>query len=120
MSNIKIAQNRQKTAYDIRHSVDRTTTYKNGVKVLLKNFRRKKGLCTQTKYTGPYVISQSCGKGNFLLKEISSDKILGPYNQKSLKTYYETNDVKDSDDSEHVNDSSNEVESTNLLILMFK
>ena len=94
MINIEKAQTRQKIYYDRRRNV-MTKEYDVGEKVLLKNFRRKHGMGTieQLRYKGPYEIQCYCGKGNYKLKDIESEKIVGPYNQTSLKKFYDENDM---------------------------
>ena len=82
MENIEKAQKRQqkKTAYDKRHNIE-SQEFEIGDKVLLKNFRRKKGLGTinqlHVRYNGPYKISKYTHHRNYIMKD-ENDKEIGP------------------------------------------
>lgn len=84
--------------------------FEKGDRVPLKNFRRKKGLCEQTKYLGPYEIHSYKHRGCYRLIDEHS-KIIGPYNQKSFKRYYEDNEGAKSNENEiEVDNRENEDE----------
>lgn len=108
MDNVHQAQERQKKAYDSRHNVDQKE-FNVGQKVLLKNFRRNRGLGTVNvdKYKGPYEIVKYISKGNYKLKEIKSSKIFGNHNQRNFKAYKEDEievipETSDSDSSDPI------------------
>ena len=43
-----------------------------------------------TKFTGPYLIAAYNGRGNYTIKYIESNKILGNYNQQNFKKFIES------------------------------
>ena len=70
---IKVAQEKQKHYYDIKHS--KPCVYDVGAKVLLKDFRRKKrkGGKLDLKWIGPFIIKKSMGKGIYQLSTIDNN-----------------------------------------------
>ena len=52
------------------------------------------GTVEQLRYRGPYEIHSYCNKGNYKLKDLQSGKTVGPYNQTSLKKFYDGNDIR--------------------------
>lgn len=89
-SNIIRAQKKQKEHYDKKHSS--STVFKSGVRVLKKDFTRKKrkGGKLDPKWLGPYLIVKDLGKGFYKLRSVESpgtfvDRVNGSH----LKLYQE-------------------------------
>lgn len=74
-ANIEKAQKKQKKNYDRKHFS--TVHFTIGDTVLKKDFRRKKrkGGKLDYRWMGPYVITNSLGRGLFCLKEIKGKKV---------------------------------------------
>ena len=75
-ANIKQAQEKQKEYYDRKHA--NPAAYKVGAKVLKKDFRRKKrkGGKMDTRFVGPYIITNNVGKGLYALKLVKNPTVV--------------------------------------------
>ena len=75
-ANIKQAQEKQKEYYDRKHA--NPAAYKVGAKVLKKDFRRKKrkGGKMDTRFVGPYIITNNVGKGLYSLKLVENPTVV--------------------------------------------
>ena len=86
--NILIAQMRQKQQYDCKHS--NPEVFAVGALVLKKDFTRKKraGGKLDCKWTGPYRIVRSLGRGLYRLEDVqNSEKVVTRVNGIHLKRY---------------------------------
>ena len=92
LENIQVAQKRQKTQYDAKHSQDKAM-YKVGTLVLVKNSRKlsRKGSKMAPNWFGPYCIHEVLKKGTFRLSQVEDDKkvLTQIYNMTRLKLYYQ-------------------------------
>ena len=92
LENIQVAQKRQKTQYDAKHSQDKAM-YKVGTLVLVKNSRKlsRKGSKMAPNWFGPYCIHEVLKKGTFRLSQAEDDKkvLTQIYNITRLKLYYQ-------------------------------
>ena len=86
-SNIIKAQQKQKEAYDKKHSC--LEAYKLGAVVLKKDFTRKKrkGGKLDAKWLGPFTIVGSLGRGLYRLQMIGTNKVIPRVNGVHLKPY---------------------------------
>ena len=87
-TNILIAQQRQKKAYDRKHA--NPEVFKVGAVVLKKDFTRKKrkGGKLDSKWVGPYNIIANLGRGLFRLQQVGDPaKIVQRVNGVHLKEY---------------------------------
>jgi hypothetical protein len=87
-ANIIVAQERQKKAYDQKHS--NPHVFRVGALVLKKDFTRKKrkGGKLDSKWVGPYKIVATLGRGLYRLQEVcDSTKIVVRVNGVHLKEY---------------------------------
>ncbi|XP_064407174.1 circumsporozoite protein-like [Halichondria panicea] len=84
--NIKKSQKKQKECYDKRHSPEELQP---GIKVLVENTQQKerKGGKLENKYSGPYIIKTSDGKGVYTLKDLDGKVLKKKCNIKRLKAY---------------------------------
>ena len=88
--NIVIAQRRQKQQYDRKHS--NPEVFAMGALVLKKDFTRKKraGGKLDSRWTGPYRIVQSLGRGLYRLEDVRNcGKIVTRINGVHLKKYFQ-------------------------------
>lgn len=86
-SNIIKAQQKQKEAYDKKHSCPEV--YKLGAVVLKKDFTRKKrkGGKLDAKWLGPFTIVGSLGRGLYRLKKTGTEEVIPRVNGVHLKSY---------------------------------
>ena len=75
--NIKAAQIKQKNHYDRKHGAQ--SCFSIGSVVVKKDFTRKKrrGGKLDHRWTGPFVITASLGRGLYQLKEVNGSKVGG-------------------------------------------
>ena len=85
---ITIAQEKQKHYYDLKHATP--SSYSSGMRVLLKDFTRKKrkGGKLDSRWTGPYIVSQNLGKGLFRITEIGGSGVSKRVHGIHLKLYH--------------------------------
>ena len=87
-SNIENAQTKQKLYYDSKHT---KAEFQLGNEVLRRNMRKlsRKGGKLDNEWTGPYTITEVCGKGLYSLKNAHGKVIKKKYNGIQLKKYEE-------------------------------
>lgn len=86
--NIKVAQDRQKLAYDKKHGS--VNGFSVGDKVLKKDFLRKKraGGKLDARFDGPYIVTEVLGKGLYSLQGVEDkNKVVNKVNGAYLKSY---------------------------------
>ena len=85
--NIIKAQQKQKEAYDKKHTCP--DVYKVGSLVLKKDFTRKKrkGGKLDAKWLGPFRVMSSLGRGLYRLKAVDSEEVIPRVNGVHLKHY---------------------------------
>lgn len=84
-----------------------------GEKVLLKNSARQNGSykINLTTYKGPYIVTKYIGRGNYQLKHVHNNKIMGLRNQRDFERYSE--ELQEEDTKNPENESA--VNNLNLL-----
>ena len=74
-SNLTAAQKKQKQHYERKHS--KPGSYQVGIKVLMKDFtRKKKGVKLDPKRLGPYSITKCLGKRLYMLKAVDNPRVI--------------------------------------------
>ena len=93
-ANIISAQQKQKEVYDCKHH--QPEVFAIGAVVLKKDFTRKKrkGGKLDAKWTGPYKVAKSLGRGLYRLEDVSDPtKIISRVNGVHLKPYHQPHEV---------------------------
>ena len=90
----RIAAKTEKTKRKYEDKKYSKVNYKTGDKILLKNRElpsSTEGIMKKLLllYTGPYVINKDYGDNTYEIKDPKTDKIVGRYNQSSMKPYVE-------------------------------
>ena len=88
----KVAEDQEKRRKKYNKGMDKVIHYTVGEKVLLKNRELPSSLEGITKkllllYTGPYIVSKDNNNNTYEIKEISSSKVKGVFNQASMKKF---------------------------------
>lgn len=116
LEHLAVAQQKQKRQYDAKHQ---GTFYDIGDEVLKYNRRRdtRQGGKTGIRYSGPFKVHSSCGKGVYMLLDPSTGVVLcQKVNSRDLKRYNsQPKESQDSIDASEERDKENSASESNRI-----